>query len=321
MRRSQYRQQLQNLYTGTILKTFRESLRGSEFALTAELNLTPGVNVHQVLDQARVLGHSVDAIQVPDHPHARPHMSGLAVAGLLAQHEYDPVLHLNCRDRNRIALQSDLLGAQALGIGNLLLMRGRDLPADHRPPATGVFDLGAIDLVRTAATIRDGKALAGGQLPERPEFFIGTIATAFDPKSGWEPEKLTVKADAGAQFIQLQLCLDMDVLRRYMENLVRARLLHSFYVLVSVAPLASAESARRVRQNMSDSLFPKGLVRRLEQAADAEREGVAICAQILREVADIPGIAGANLLNLGDPALIVGAIEESGLRRDREAMR
>ena len=306
---------------GSALKTFRESVRGGEFALTAELNLTPGVNTHEVLDQARVLARSVDAIQVPDHPHARPHMSGLAVAGLLAQHEYDPVLHLNCRDRNRIALQSDLLGAQALGIGNLLLMRGRDLPVDHRPLATGVFDIGAIDLIRTAATIRDGEALAGGQLPELPEFFIGTVATAFDPKSGWEPEKLAVKAEAGAQFIQMQLRLDTDALRRYMAKLVQARLLHSFHVLVSVTPIASAESARWVRQNMPDSLFPDGFVRRLEQAPDAELEGVKICAEALHEFAAIPGIAGANLVNLGDPALIVAAIEESGLRREQEEMR
>jgi methylenetetrahydrofolate reductase (NADPH) len=288
--------------------------------LTAELDLKPGVNSHTVLDQARVLASTVDALQVPDHSHARPHMSGLAVAGLLAQHDYDPVMHLNCRDRNRIALQSDLLGAQALGVGNLLLMRGRELPADHRPPATGVYDVGAIDLIGTAAAIRDGEALAGGQLPGFPEFFIGTIGTVFPPQSDWEPEKLTVKAATGAQFIQMQLCYDVDVLRRYMAHLVDARLLRSFYVMVSIAPLVSAESARWVIENMPDTLFPEGLVRRLEQAPDSEREGVAICAQILREVADIPGIAGANLVNLGDPALVVAAIEKSGLRREQEGM-
>ena len=302
------------------MKTFRDSVRGAGLTLTAELDLTPGVNACQVLDQARVMANVVDTLQVPDHSHARPHMSGLAVAGLLVQNDYDPVMHLNCRDRNRIALQSDLLGAQALGVGNLLLIRGRELPSDHRPPATGVYDVGAIDLIGTAAAIRDGDALAGGQLPDLPEFFIGTIGTVFPPQSDWEPEKLTVKAAAGAQFIQMQLCYDMEVLRRYMEHLVEARLLRSFHVMVSIAPLASAESARWVRQNMPDSLFPKGLIRRLEQAPDSEREGVAICAEILHEVAGIPGIAGANLVNLGDPALIVAAIEESGLRKDQEGM-
>ncbi len=298
------------------MKTLREALQSREFTLTAELPLAPGQNAITVLEQARVLADAADAVQVPDQRHARPHMSNIAVASLLVQNDMDPVVHMNCRDRNRIALQSDLLGAQAVGITNLLLMRGSDLPAGHQPQSTNVFDLGAIDLVATAAAIRNGDALAGGQLPDVPDFYIGTVATVFNPASGWEPEKLAAKADAGAQFIQSQLCFDTNVLREYMIRLVAAKLLWRFHVLVGLAVLPSADSARLLRKNLPDSIIPPTTVQRLEQAKDPEYEGVQIGAELLQELAEIPGIAGANLMTPGDPATIAAAIHESGLRPD-----
>lgn len=303
-------------YQDNSLRTLREAIRATDFTLTAELALAPGMDSMALLEQADALSVSVDAIQVPDHTNARPHMSNVAASGLLIQHGMDPVIHMNCRDRNRIALQSDLLAAQALGISNLLLMRGRELPSDHRPRATSVYDVGAIDLIATAAAIKNGDALAGGKLPEVPDFFIGAVATVFNPASGWTPEKLMAKAEAGAQFIQMQLCFDMDILREYMARLVAAKLMWRFHVLVGVSPLPSADAARRIKHDLPDSIIPDHVVARLEQAGDAEQEGVRICAELLQELAEIPGVSGANLMTPGDPATIPAAIRASGLRPD-----
>ena len=282
--------------------------------MTAELSLAPGLSAADVLDQARILSRATDAIQIPDQRYARPHMSNIAVAAQLLQNQMDPVVHMNCRDRNRIAIQSDLLGAQSLGVSNLLLMRGGQLPDDHQPRATSVFDLGAIDLVATAAAIRDGTALTGGKPPNGPDFYIGTVATVFDPDADWEPEKLLAKADAGAQFIQMQLCFDMDVLREYMTRLVAAKLTWRLQVLVGLAVMPSADEARLLRKNMPVSIIPTTVVKRLEQAKDPEQEGIDICAGLLREIAEIPGISGANLMTTGDPASIPAAILASGIR-------
>lgn len=276
----------------------------------------PGQNAPAILEQARILAEATDAIQVPDHRHALPHMSNIAVAAHLLQNGMDPVIHMNCRDRNRIAVQSDLLGAQSLGVSNLLLMRGRELPANHRPSSTSVFDLGAIDLIATATAIDNDDALAGGQLPNAPGFYIGTVATVFLPESDWAPEKLLAKADAGAQFVQLQLCFDTRLLREYVQRLVSAKLTWRFQVIASLAVLPSADAARLLRKNLPDSVIPAATVQRLEKAKDPAVEGVRICAELLQELAEIPGIAGANLLTIGDPASIPAAIGASGLRPD-----
>jgi methylenetetrahydrofolate reductase (NADPH) len=298
------------------LKTLREAVRSRDFTFTAELQLAPGMNAIAMLEQARALSPAVDALQIPDHPNARPHISNMAAGALLVQNGMDPVLQLNCRDRNRIALQSNILGAQALGINNLLLLRGRDLPADHRPKASNVFDVGAIDLIATAAAIKNGEALAGGELPDSLDFYLGAVATVFRPGADWTPETLIAKAEAGAQFIQMQLCFDMAILRTYMERLVAAKLMWRFHVLIGMAPLPSADAARHVKHAFPDSIIPDEIIGRLEQARDAEQEGVQICAELLQEIAEIPGVSGANLVTPGDPATIPAAVRASGLRQD-----
>ncbi len=298
------------------MKNLRDALRSEEFTLTAELSLRPGLNAHQILEQAQILSDVADAIQIPDNLNARPHMSNIAVASLLRQNGMDPIVHMTARDRNRIAFQSDLLGAQGLGVSNLLLMRGESLAKNLTPGIRGVFDVKAVEMISTAAAVRDGEALAGGQLPDAPEFFIGSVATIFSPEDGWQPEKLAEKADAGAQFMQLQLCFDMDTLRQYMQRLVASKLIWRFNVLVGLAVLPSADAARRLRKFKPGSIIPDAVVRRLEQSADSEAEGILICAELLQQLVDIPGIAGANIMTPGDTATIPAAINKSEIRKN-----
>lgn len=296
------------------MSNLRAAFRSQDFSLTGELELAPGMSTDDLLSQARALDDVTDAIQIPDHRHALPHMSTIAVAAHLLRNNMEPVVHFNCRDRNRIAIQSDLLGARSLGVKNFLLVRGAELPADHRPRSTSVFDMSAVDLLATATAIGEGQVLTGGKEIGDAGFYLGTAATAFHPKDSWQPEKLLAKADAGAQFIQLQICMDADLLRAYVAKLIEARLTWRLQVLVSIAVLPSADVARKLRELNPATVIPRPLVTRLENASNPEQEGVLIAAELLEELSAIPGISGANLSTPGDPAAIVAAIRESGVR-------
>lgn len=297
------------------MNSFREALRSEELTLTAELALDPRSAPESIVEQARMLATATDAVQIPDHRHARPHLSNIAVAVLLLQNGIEPVIQMNCRDRNRVALQSDIVGARALGANNLLLLRGPNFPEGHRPKSTGVFDVGAIELLATAAMIRDGEAFPDTEPEGCPGLYLGTIATAFHPADGWEPEKLTSKADAGAQFIQLQPCCDMELLQAYVDRIVDAKLTWRFQLLAGLAVFPSAEAAREFRNARPDSIIPQQVVERIEAAEDQAAEGVAVAAEQLRIIAGTPGLSGVNLVTPGDPDLIVAAVRAAGLRQ------
>ena len=290
----------------------REALGAGTFTLTAEL--TPCADAGRLVEQARRLAGCVDTVQVTDNPGGRVHMSALVAAGLLRQAGLDPVLHMSCRDRNRVALYSDLIGAAGLGISSLLVMRGNEMPPRRRTAVKGVFDLSATQLIAAARSMRDEEGAAALGVGRPVDFFLGAIATVFNPKAAWQPGTLLAKLDAGARFVQTQLCFDMKVLRRYMARLVAAQLPRRAHVLVGLAPLPSADVARWLRDHVKGPLVPDAVIQRLAQARDPEQAGVAICAELLQEAAEIPGISGANLLTSADLGLIPAAIRASGLR-------
>ena len=290
-------------------KTFRESIQNKEFVITAELNLARESDASAVIDQAAILSPRVDAIQVPDSPGARVQMTPLAVSNILIQNGIDPIAHLSCRDRNRVALGSELLSLGATGVTSVLLLRGDELPGDHRPKVRQVFELGGMKLIETARALADDPTVASV-----PDFCIGTTATVFNPKAAWQPNSLLARVEAGARFIQTQLCFDTAALGRYMTHLVEAQLTWRTAIIVSLATMPSAVTARWLRENLRGSRVPKKVIRRLEQARDPEQEGVAICAELLQELSAIPGVSGAHLMTPGDPATIPAAIQASGLR-------
>lgn len=296
------------------MKSLREALRSEQLTLTAELTLDPRSGPEAIVEQAKTLASVTDAVQIPDHRYALPHLSNIAVAALLLQNGIDPVVQMNCRDRNRVALQSDIVGARALGACNLLLSRGINFPEGHRPRTTGVFDIGAIELIATAATIRDGDAFPGTEPEGSAGLYLGTVATAFRPADDWTPEKLTSKADAGAQFIQLQPCHDLQLIEAYVTRIVDAKLTWRFQLLAGLAVFPSAESAREFREARPDSIIPPDIVQRIEAADDQAAESVAIAAEQLQTIAAMPGISGATLVTPGDPGLIAAAVRASGLR-------
>jgi len=291
------------------LKTFREAVQGEQFSISAELTVTRESTADDIRRQADVLGNYVDGIQVTDNPYAWVQMSALSAAGILIDYGVDAVPIMTCRDRNRIALKSDLLGLQALGVTSLMLMRGPRVPKNHSVPASTVFDLSGRELIALASSLVDEPAPGPAK-----GFFIGTAARAFRPKRGWRAEALVAKAAVGARFIQTQLCFNMDILRHYMKCLVEAKLTRSYAVIVTLSPLPSATTARWVKETMSDSRIPVTLIQRLEDAKSPEQEGIAICAELMQEISGIPGVSGVNLMTTGDPEAIPAAIQASGLR-------
>jgi methylenetetrahydrofolate reductase (NADPH) len=294
------------------------TLLNSNFALTAEVTppVSGGRNV--LLDRVKPLRGLVDAVNVTDGPGARVHMSALAAAAILAASGVEPVFQLTCRDRNRIALQADLLGASSLGIHNVLMLGGDDPTVGDEPDATPVFDFDSGDLIRIAAMMRDqGKLPSGKIIDASPSFFIGAADTPVDPPDGWRAEALARKVQAGAQFVQTQFCFDIEVVRKYVGRLNDLGLTDQLFILIGIGPLASARSARWMRDNLWGTIIPDNIVKRMEGAADAEAEGVMICAELIEQLAAIPGVSGAHLMAPVKPSLIPLAIEKAdiGARR------
>lgn len=291
------------------MQTFRRALRSRDFTISAELSLDGRSTPASVVSAARSLGSLVDAVQVTDNPVGRVHPSPLVLAGALLDAGIDPVLHMGCRDRNGVALHSDLLGAAAIGVESILAMRGRKFPAGFSPTATAVFDWNVKRLIADARALRSDPDL------DRPaDFFIGSPATVFDPVRDWRPQKILRKADAGVRFLQTQLCYDVGVVARYMQGLVSARLFERISVIVSVAPVTSVDVAEWLKANLRGSVIPDADVERLRRASDPRAEGIRLCADKLEELARIPGVSGANVLTLGDVEATAEAIRTSGLR-------
>jgi methylenetetrahydrofolate reductase (NADPH) len=277
--------------------TLERRLRAGEFVITAEITPPLSADPQAVLDVALPLRGMADAVNVTDGASARAQLDVLTAAAILARAGIEPVLQLTCRDRNRIALQSMLVGAAAQGLRNILVLRGDDPAAGDQPDAKPVFDLDSNSLLATAMTIRDrGELPHGRAVGGKAEFFLGAADTPLDPQPDWQPEGLKRKLKAGAQFVQTQFCLDPGVVRRYIERLREHELTERLYVLIGLAPLASARSARWIRQHLFGSIIPEALIERLEAAADERLEGRRICVELLQQLQQIPGVAGAHLM-------------------------
>jgi len=288
--------------------TFRESLKTKDFVVTAHVDLAQAPNAESLIRQGEILRPAVDAVQLTDD--SQEHMSGVAAAAILIQQGIDPIVHMNCRDRNRIALQKDFIGASALGVTSVLVMRGKKILKSKKAGVRNVFDMSALDFM---AYIHNLKQAENDFLVS--DFLVGANAELFDPDADWTPKNLIRKCDAGTNFVQLQICFDMSVVRNYMARIVASKLTHRIYFITALAPLPSADVARWVRDNVKGALVPEPIIERMEQAKDPESEGVEICAEMLQELATIPGVSGVNLLTLGDLETIPAAIDASGVHR------
>jgi methylenetetrahydrofolate reductase (NADPH) len=290
--------------------TLEEKLRGGRFVLTAEVTPPVSVDRADLMAKALPLKGLADAVNVTDGAGARAHMSALTAAMLLNEAGIEPILQLTCRDRNRIALQSDLLGAAASGLRNLLTLRGDDPSAGDQPDAKAVFDLDARQLLATARRLRDAGELPNGRkVGGKAAFFLGGADNPIDPPPDWEPKSLAAKAEAGAQFVQTQFCMDVDLVRRYMARLDACGLGGKLFFIIGVAPLRSAHSTRWMKEKLYGTIIPDAFVARMEQASDPLAEGRRICLETIAALAEIPQVAGCHIMAPNNDAAVPMVIE------------
>ena len=289
--------------------TLQDKLLSHRFVITAEVTPPVSADRNELLAKALPLKGLADAVNVTDGAGARPHLGSVTAAAMLVEAGIEPVLQLTCRDRNRIALQSDLLSAAASGVRNLLMLRGDDPSAGDQPDAKPVFDLDPRSLLETARRLRDtGELPSGRKVTGRADFYLGA---ADNPPSGWEPKALNAKIAAGAQFVQTQFCMDAGVVRRYLARLAEQGAADQIKVLIGIVPLRSAKSARWIREKLFGAIIPEGIVERMEQASDPAAEGRRICIEIVRELSDLPNVAGVHIMAPGNDSAVPGIIKEA----------
>lgn len=274
-----------------------DKISAGQFAITAEIVPPLAATRSRLLEEAEVLRGQVDGINVTDGAGASTTMSSFSAAALLAADGHEPVLQITCRDRNRIALTADLLGAAAQGCYNLLLLMGDDPAKGDQPEAKPVFDLDSRQLMQVVASLRDDGMLSSGKsVSEPPGFFVGAADMPIDPPADWKPDGLKAKIASGAQFAQTQFCFDPGVASRYIARLREEGITEQIGVLLGIGPVLSAKSARWMNDNLYGVTIPEATIKRLEQASDAKAEGRKMCAELIQQYREIPGLAGVHIM-------------------------
>jgi methylenetetrahydrofolate reductase (NADPH) len=291
-------------------------LESGRFAVTAELNPPDSADPQSVYERALVLAEVCDGINATDASGANVHMSSVGVCALLTRAGYEPVMQVSCRDRNRIAIQGDLLGAAAMGVQNVLCLTGDGVQAGDQPEAKPVFDLDSITLLRMARIMRDqGRFLSNRKLEKSPKFFLGAASNPFVPPYDYRPVRLAKKIEAGADFIQTQYCFDLPRFQQFMTTVRQMGLHHQICILVGVGPLQSAKVAEWMRTKVPGVVIPDEVVRRLKGVPpDQQRkEGKRICVEIIQQVREIEGVCGVHVMAYRQEELVAEIIEEAGL--------
>jgi 5,10-methylenetetrahydrofolate reductase len=294
------------------------ALRAGWFAVTAETGPPDSADAGAVTRRAGCLKGLADAVNVLDGAGARAHLSPLATAAILAREGIEPVLQFTMRDRNRLALEADVLGAAALGVPNLLALTGDPIDKGDQPEAKPVFDLKSGEFMAIVRRLRDqGELPSGRKVEPPPRLLMGAAAAPSEPKPGFEAPDIRAKLDGGADFIQTQFCFDLGMLRRYLARLDELGLGGRLPLLIGIGPLTSAKSARWMNKNLFGVFIPEPLIARLEGAEDQAREGRAICVELIHELKEMPGVAGVHLMAPHGEEACARAIEESGILKTR----
>src|SRR5919106_7049450 len=277
------------------MSLLQSRLRSGQFVVTAEITPPVSTDPAELLRRALPLKGLTTAVNITDGAGAKVHLSSLAAAHFLVQNGIEPVFQMTCRDRNRLALQGDIIGAESLGIRNMLMLAGDDPKVGDQPEAKPVFDLDSKALLAMANRMRrEHKLPSGTPIAGKFNLVLGAADVPIDPPPGWEPKSLRAKIEAGADFVQTQFCMDIGVVRRYAQRL--RELGFKIPILVGVAPIPSARSARWMREKLFGTIVPDAIVERLEKAADPKREGRRICIELLQQFAETPGVAGAHVM-------------------------
>lgn len=289
-------------------------LEGGYFAVTAEVGPPKGTSTSVIQKKGDLLKSYCDAMNVTDNQTAIVRMSSLSCCVILKEMGLDPVMQMVVRDRNRIAIQSDILGAVALGIRNVLCLSGDHQKFGNHPTAKGVFDIDSIQLVQTLKAMRDEKKfLCGEAISGEVPLFIGAVENPFADPFEYRVTRLAKKVKAGADFIQTQAVFDVNKFTRWMEMVRDQGLDKQVHILAGVIPIKSVGMARYMRDNVSGVSVPDEIVSRLEDAKNVKEEGVKITLEIIEQLEEIDGIHGIHIMAVAWEDIVPNIVERASL--------
>lgn len=293
-------------------------LRAGGFAVTTEIAPPDSADPHEVYQRASVFDGYVDAMNATDGSGANCHMSSVGMCSLLSRRGYSMVMQISCRDRNRIAIQGDVLGASAMGVSNILCLTGDGVQSGDHPEAKPVFDLDCMTSLQMLRGMRDdGHFLSGRKLTSPPQVFLGAAANPFAPPYDFRPLRLAKKVAAGAQFIQTQYCFDIVMFKEYMQRVCELGLHEKVFILAGVGPLASARSAEWIRTHVAGVHIPDAIIKRLQGADDQAQEGVNICIDMVNLVREVEGVHGIHIMAYRQEHRVAKIVEKTGVLGDR----
>ena len=294
-------------------------LRQGNFAVTAEMAPPDSADPAEVFTQAALFDGVVDAINATDGSGANCHMSSVGVCSLLTRKGYSMVMQISCRDRNRIAIQGDVLGASAMRVANMLCLSGDGVQAGDHPEAKPVFDLGSMSLLQMIKTMREeSRFLSGRKLSRPPPVFLGAAANPFAEPIDFRVNRLAKKIEAGAQFIQTQYCFDIPAFKNYMAQAGDKGLFDKVFILAGIGPMASARSASWIRDNVPGIHIPDWVIKRLQDADKPKLEGRKICIELMQQLKEIEGVSGIHVMAYRQESAVKDIVLKSGVLGDRK---
>ena len=294
----------------------KQILQQGHFAVTSECGPPKGADPKVIQEKGNLLKNSVDSINITDNQTAVVRLSSLASCMLLKAEGMDPVLQMVTRDRNRIALQSDILGASALGIRNILCLTGDHQCFGNQPEAKGVFDIDSIQLIQLARMMRDdGVILGGDKLSAAPDFFIGAVENPFADPLNYRASRLAKKAAAGAEFIQTQCIYNIARFKEWMKQVRDLGTDKKLYILGGITPLKSARVAEYMSKNVAGMDVPDSIINRMKSvpSGDQRKEGLKIAIETIQELKQIEGVSGVHIMAIEWEDAVPEIVKEAGL--------
>jgi len=291
-------------------------LETGNFAVTAELGPPKSADPEVIRNKAKLLKGYANAFNVTDGQTAVVRMASWAACVLQKEQGLDPIVQMTCRDRNRIALQMDVLGAAAVGINNILALSGDHMSFGNHPEAKGVYDIDSIQFIKMLKDMRDEKRFqCGDEIDVEPRLFIGAAANPFAEPFEYRPYRLAKKVAAGADFIQTQMIFNVPRFREYMKRIGDLGLHEKVYILAGVGPIRSLGAARYMASKVPGMDVPDEIVDRMKKTPKEKRaeEGIKVCIEIIQQVREIPGVRGAHIMAIEWEDAIPEIVEKAGL--------
>ncbi|HPN73872.1 MAG TPA: methylenetetrahydrofolate reductase [Candidatus Marinimicrobia bacterium] len=293
--------------------TLREKINSGKFIVCGEIGPPQSCDGDVIRRKAQYFKGIADAVNITDNQTAIPRLSSIASAKILLDEGVEPIIQMTCRDRNRLAIQSDLLGAAALGIRNVLCLTGDYQKLGDNPEAKGVFDLDSIQLIATVAQMNSGYLLSGREMKKAPEFLIGGAANPFAVPFEMRLIRLYKKVKAGVNFIQTQPVFDPELFIRWMEKVVEMGLHEKVAILAGVMPVKSVNTLLHMREDVPGVKINDVYIQRMEKAADPQAEGIKIAVEIIQTVKNIKGIRGVHIMPFMWESIMPTVVKEAGL--------